>query len=108
MILNPTADQRAASERAANLVAQQAEGLRMTGSRTTVSALIDYVAPLRRIAAGGAVELSDRDKIALEQVTFVLEGLRDGLLTADFRDRANAVDADIHALNDIIAAYNAS
>ncbi len=108
MILNPTADQRAAAARAADLVTQQAEGLRMTGSRNTVAALQEYVAPLRRIAAGGPVELSDRDKIAIEQVTFVLEGIRDGLLTADFRDRANAIDADIRALNDIVAAYNAS
>jgi hypothetical protein len=34
--------------------------------------------------------------------------MRDGLLTAEFRDRAKVIAGDIRLLNDIIAGYNAS
>ena len=108
MILTPTADQRSACARAADLVAHQAEGLRLTGSKTTAAALDGYVATLRRIASEPTTTLSEEDKNAIEQASFVLEGIRDGLLTAEFRDRANLVNQDIRTLNEVVAAYNAS
>ena len=107
MILNATTDQRSACTHAADLVSHQAEGLRLTGSKTTVAALHEYAATLRKIAAG-SVELSEKEKIDIEQASFVLEGIRDGLLTAEFRDRAKVVNEAIRALNNIGAAYNAS
>jgi hypothetical protein len=108
MILNPTKEQRSACSRAADLVTHQAEGLRLTGSKTTVAALQEYAALLRKIAAGAPVEFSEKDRVGVEQASFVLEGIRDGLLTAEFRDRAKVLDADIRALNDIVSLYNAS
>lgn len=108
MILNPTPEQTLACSQAADLVSQQAEGLRLTGSTNTVAKLQEYAATLRKIAAGSSVDLSAKEKVDVEQATFVLEGIRDGLLTADFRDRANAVNAVVRWLNDIVAAHNAS
>ena len=108
MTLNSTEQQRDAAGRAAELIAQQAEGLRRTGSQTTESALREYASTLRRIANSPAVELTDADRVQVENASFVLEGLLDGLLTADFRDRARAINADIRALNEILEAYNTS
>jgi hypothetical protein len=108
MVLNLSGDQKSACGRAADLITQQAEGLRLTGSTTTVAAFQRYAALLRRLANGEKVDLTEQDKVAIEQVTFVLEGMRDGLLTAEFRDRAKVIAGDIRLLNDIIAGYNAS
>jgi hypothetical protein len=38
----------------------------------------------------------------------VLEGQRDGLLTADFKDRADKIQTLIRSLNDIVERYNAT
>ena len=108
MTLNSTQQQRDAAGRAAELLAQQAEGLRRTGSQTTESALRQYAATLRRVAESTSVELTDGDRTQIENASFVLEGLRDGLLTAEFRDRGRAINADIRALNEILEAYNTS
>jgi hypothetical protein len=108
MILNATAEQRSACAHAADLVAHQAEGLRLTGSKVTTATLETYVATLRKIASAPSVELSEQERTDIEQASFVLEGIRDGLLTAEFRDRANLVNQDIHTLNSLVAAYNAS
>ena len=108
MILRSSPEQRNACSQAADLLASQAEGLRQTGSVKTVSALADYVSTLRKIAASAEVELTAKEKIDLEQATFVLEGNRDGLLTAEFRDRADKINGIIAGLNDIVAAYNAA
>jgi hypothetical protein len=80
----------------------------LTGSTSTVAGLRDYVETLRRIAANTAVSLTDKDKVDVEQSTFVLEGLRDGLMTAEFRDRAEKVNDTIRALNRLVEAYNAA
>jgi hypothetical protein len=107
MIFEPTLEQRDACTQAADLLAGQAEGLRLTGSVTTVRAIGEYVAALRSIAAEPEVTLTAKQKIDLEQATFVLEGIRDGLLTAEFKDRATKINSVIRAVNDIVAAYNA-
>ena len=108
MTLRPTREQRDACNQAADLLASQAEGLRQTGSVKTVSAFAEYVSTLRKIGAASEVELTAKEKIDVEQSTFVLEGSRDGLLTAEFRDRANKIGGIIRWLNEIVAAYNAA
>ena len=108
MILKPTVAQKEAFSRAAELIAQQAVGLRLTGSTKTQAALAQYAETLRRLAAGPAADFDEEEKKQVENVTFVLEGLRDGLLTTEFRERANAIDQDIRTLNDVIATYNAT
>ena len=108
MNYQPTSDQQEASAQAADLLASQADGLRQTGSVNTVKALADYVATLRRIAASSALNLTAKEKIDVEQATFVLEGQRDGLLAADFKDRADKIQTLIRALNDIVERYNAT
>ena len=108
MKFQPTPEQQEASVQAADLLEGQAEGLRKTGSVTTVGALTDYIATLRRIAASPDLKLTAKDKIDVEQATFVLEGQRDGLLGADFKDRAAKIQMLIRALNDIVDRYNAT
>lgn len=108
MKFQPTREQQDASAQAADLLASQADGLRRTGSVNTVSALMDYVATLRTIAASPEVEVTARQKIDVEQATFVLEGQRDGLLGADFKERADKIQALIRALNSLVEEYNAA
>jgi hypothetical protein len=108
MILNATAEQRAAAGRAAELIAQQAEGLRRTESKTTEAALRAYAETLRRIADNASLEVGVPERLQVENASFVLEGIRDGLLTAEFRDRAQAINADIRSLNDIVEACNSA
>ena len=108
MTVKPTDEQRAAFERAAALIENQAEGLRLTGSQKTQAALKEYAATLQRLAAGAQVEVSQTDRLHLENASFVLEGIRDGLLTTEFRERAAAIDEDVKTLNGVVAAYNAS
>jgi hypothetical protein len=108
MKYQPTQEQQEASAQAAELIDSQADGLRKTGSVNTVNALADYVATLRKIAASSDMELTAKEKIDVEQATFVLEGQRDGLLTADFKDRAEKIQTLIRSLNDIVDRYNAT
>ncbi len=107
MKFQPTREQQEASTQAADLLAGQADGLRRTGSVATVQGLTDYVGTLRKIAASSDLDLTAKDKVDVEQATFVLEGQRDGLLTADFKDRADKIESLIRTLNDIVERYNA-
>ena len=108
MILTITAEQRSALIHASDLVSHQAEGLRLTGSKTTEAALSEYATTLRNIAEAAQANLGDRERLHIENASFVLEGIRDGLLTAEFRDRAALINQDIRELNDIVGAYNAA
>ena len=108
MTFSPTSEQRGAAAQAADLLANQAEGLRLTGSVGTVAAMSGFVDTLRKIAASPQVTLTAAEKIDVEQASFLLEGNRDGLLTADFKDRADKVNGIIKTLNGIVAQYNAS
>jgi len=108
MRFQPTREQQEASAQAAELLSGQADGLRRTGSVTTVRGLSDYADTLRKIAASPELNLTAKDKVDVEQATFVLEGQRDGLLTADFKDRAEKIQSLIRTLNDIVERYNAS
>ena len=89
-------------------MSHQAEGLRLTGSKTTEAALQGFATTLREIAAAPRTEIGDKERLDLEHASFVLEGIRDGLLTAEFRERAALVNQDIRTLNQIIGAYNAA
>jgi hypothetical protein len=101
--------ERDAARRAALLLERQAEGLRETGSVTTVRELTNYVAVLRRIAESqGPVSLTSEEKNCIEQAGFVLIGLQSGLAGADFDARAQAIKADVRQLNRIVTAFNTS
>jgi hypothetical protein len=108
MLLTPTSEQRLALERAATLLTHQAEGLRLTGSKTAQGEIHGYAGTLRAIAAAPHTTLGDNERLHIENASFVLEGVRDGLLTNEFRDRAAAINADIATLNDIVGDYNAA
>jgi hypothetical protein len=108
MTFSPSSEQRGAAAQAADLLANQAEGLRLTGSVGTVAALNGFVATLRKIAASPQVTMTAAEKIDVEQASFLLEGNRDGLLTADFTERADKINAIIRTLNSIVAQYNAA
>jgi hypothetical protein len=108
MTFKPSREQQHACQQAASLLANQAEGLRQMGSVNTAAALSKYVATLNLIAASAEVTLTADQKTDVEQATFVLEGSRDGLLTAEFKDRAAKIDRVISLLNDIVAAGNAA
>lgn len=108
MTFSPTNEQRDAAAQAADLLATQAEGLRLTGSVNTVAAMTGFVATLRRVATAPQVSLTAAEKIEVEQASFLLEGSRDGLLSAEFKDRADKINALIRTLNGIVAQYNAS
>jgi hypothetical protein len=108
MILTPTPEQRLALGRAATLLTHQAEGLRLTGSEKTQSALQQYAGTLKAIADAPQTTLGDTERLHIENASFVLEGLRDGLLTSEFRDRAAIINTDIRTLNDIVGDYNAA
>ena len=108
MKFQPTREQKEASAQAAELLASQADGLRKTGSVTTVKGLTGYVDTLRRIASSSDLVLTAQEKVDVEQATFVLEGQRDGLLTAEFKDRADKIQSLIRTLNGIVERYNAS
>ena len=108
MTLTTTSDEREASAQAADLLSNQAEGLRLTGSVNTVAAFGGFVDTLRKVAATPQVTLSAAEKIDIEQASFLLEGSRDGLLTAEFKDRAAKVNGIIRTLNAIVARYNAA
>jgi len=108
MILKPTAPQREAFSRAAELIANQAEGLRLTGSQKSQQTLKDYASTLRRLAESSSATFDEKEKKEVESSSFVLEGIRDGLLTNELRDRAQAIDADIRVLNEVVADFNAA
>lgn len=108
MLLTPTPEQRLALGRAATLVAHQAEGLRLTGSVDTQGALQQYADTLKAIADAPQTTLGDGERLHIENASFVLEGLRDGLLTNEFRERAAVINSDIRTLSDIVGDYNAA
>lgn len=107
MVVPITDEQRQSFSRAARLLARQAEGLTETGSQATAQAVRDYVATLRKIAdSPERVELQDEEKEHIEQASFILEGLENGLKTADFRERASVVGNDARRLYDLVIKYN--
>lgn len=107
MKLTTTPAQQEALRRAWSLLRHQAEGLQETGSKNTVAAIHRYLATLEKVRAGqGEVDLTPEEKIDVQQAAFLLEGVRDSLLNADFRERAQIIQQDIDALEDLIERFN--
>lgn len=102
-----SARQRAAARNATALLKGLAQGLEATGSRHTVDEMHRYVATLDRICdAGDRIDLTSQEKNHIEQTQFLLEGVREGLLNAEFDKRAGEIEEDILALSEIITAFN--
>ena len=68
MKFQPTREQQEASAQAAELLASQADGLRKTGSVTTVKGLTGYVDTLRRIASSSDLVLTAEEKVDVDYV----------------------------------------
>lgn len=102
-----TDEQKQAFDRAARLLERQAEGLADSGSEVTANAVRGYAGTLRKVAeSADQVELQQEEKEHIEQASFILEGLENGLQTADFRDRAKIVGNDARQLYDLVVRYN--
>jgi hypothetical protein len=102
-----TDSQRQALLAAAALLRGQAQGLEATGSANTVAAFQGYVRTLDTLAASaGEVEISGEQKTHIEKARHVLEGIRDGLLNADFEKRAAAIQETIMSLEEIVTTLN--
>jgi hypothetical protein len=107
MKLRTTPGQREALRRSATLLRNQAKGLEETGSKKTVAAIDGYINTLEKAAAAqDDIDIEPAEKVALQQVSFLLEGIRDSLLNADFRERAQVIQNDIDQLDDIIVRFN--
>ena len=101
-----TDDERHACRRAVVYVRGIAEGLR--GSSDKDAAACDrYASTLAAISqAPGPVQLQAQQKIDVEQASFLLEGIRNGLENADLDTAVGIVQRDIERLNDLVFRYN--
>ena len=107
MLIPVSPAQKQSLARAATLLTYLSQGLSETGSKKTVEALKKYIATLQKIAtAPGEVDLTPEEKVHLEQASFLLEGQRDALLNADFRERAHVIESDVEALGEVAVQYN--
>ena len=102
-------DERHACRRAAILLRALARGLRDAGTAGEADACDGYAATLDTIVEGGECCGVNADgKVDVEQASFVLEGIRDGLDNADLDEGAALVQRDIERLNDLVFRYNSS
>ena len=108
MLVSPSDRQREAAREAIALLRSQAAGLADTGSKTTVEEIHRVLAALEKLAAGPSVELSPEEKVRIERATFLLQGTRSGLESADFHTRAKIVQGTIDDLGDVVGDYNAN
>jgi hypothetical protein len=107
--LSLTDDERHACRRAALLLKALAGGLREAGTRQEADTCAGYAATLDGIVASGeCCDVTTDGKVDVEQATFVLEGIRDGLDNADLDEGADFVQRDIERLNDIVFRYNSA
>ncbi len=105
--LSITEDEQHACRRAAVLLRALADGLRAVGTLQEAEACATYARTLDSIVASGECCAVNSDgKVDVEQASFVLEGLRDGLDNADLDEGADFVQRDIERLNDIVFRYN--
>ena len=66
-----------------------------------------YAATLEAIAAAaGDVTITDEQKIDIEQASFLLEGIRNGLDNAELDTGAEMIERDIQRLNDLVLRFN--
>lgn len=107
--LSITEDEQHACRRAAVLLHALSEGLRAIGTRQEAEACATYASTLDAIVASGECCAVNSDgKVDVEQASFVLEGVRDGLDNADLDEGADFVQRDIERLNDIVFRYNSA
>lgn len=100
-------DERHACRRAACLLRGLAAGLRDAGTGQEAAACDGYAATLDAIVGSGECCGVNADgKVDVEQASFVLEGVRDGLDNADLDEAAMFVQRDIERLNDLVFRYN--
>jgi hypothetical protein len=107
--LTLTDDEIHACRRAAALLRTLAAGLQEIGTRHEADACAGYAATLEGIVKTGACcPVNSDGKVDVEQASFVLEGIRDGLDNADLDEGADFVQRDIERLNDIVFRYNSA
>ena len=100
--------QREAAREAAALLSHQAEGLAATGSKKTVEKISRTLEALEKIAGSSkSVDLTPEEKVRIERATFLLQGTRVGLESADFHERASIVQRTIDELADVVGEFNA-
>ncbi len=100
-------DERHACRRAAVLLRALSTGLAEIGTRQEADACAGYATTLDRIVASGACCAVNPDgKVDVEQASFIMEGIRDGLDNADLDEGADFVQRDIERLNDLVFRYN--
>jgi len=102
-------DERHACRRAAALLRAVSSGLAAIGTRHESDACAAYAETLHRIVASGeCCAVSADGKIDVEQASFILEGIRDGLDNADLDEGSDFIQRDIERLNDIVFRYNST
>jgi hypothetical protein len=101
-----TEDERHACRRAVVYVRGIAEGLRGSSDKDA-AACARYASTLEAISGSAdSVQLQANEKIYIEQASFLLEGIRNGLDNADLDTAADMVQRDIERLNDLVFRYN--
>jgi hypothetical protein len=107
--LTLTDDERHSCRRAAALLRALSGGLADIATRHESDTCAGYAATLDRIVESGeCCSVSPDGKIDVEQASFILEGIRDGLDNADLDEGADFVQRDIERLNDIVFRYNSA
>jgi hypothetical protein len=107
MKISTSERQREAAREAIALLRNQAAGLAETGSKNTVDEITRAIDALTRVASSDSPDLAPEEKVRIERATFVLQGLRVGLESADFHNRAKIVQNTIDDLADVVGDYNA-
>jgi hypothetical protein len=106
--LTLTADERDACRHAAAHARGLAAGLAPV-SEKDAAACDGYATTLAAVADSvGPCVLSDEQKIDVEQASFLLEGIRNGLDNAELETAAEAVQKDIERLNDLVFRFNST
>lgn len=101
-----TEDERHACRRAGVHVRGIAAGL-SGSSQKDAAACERYASTLESVSqSADPVQLQANEKIHIEQASFLLEGIRNGLDNADLDTAASLVQRDIERLNDLVFRYN--
>ena len=98
---------RQALDRTAKYLRAQAQWLQQAGSVTTLPQVVAYAAALERLSTYPPVTpMTGDERDAVQQAAFLLEGARNSLRNADFKDRADKVSRDITRLHELVTDYN--
>jgi hypothetical protein len=106
--LTLTAEERNACRRAAVHARGIAAGL-ADASEKDAGACSSYASTLDAIAdCTEQCSLTDEQTIDVEQASFLLEGVRNGLDNAELDTAAESVQKDIERLNDLVFRFNST